>query len=545
MLLAPGPIPLGPAPAFDLTPEPPALAAQAAQDLAGSDALDADLDQRLLALALFAGADPDVAADPALDVLAGVAAASGADPIWDELDPAIAAMAEIDPEWDYAKIAIPGEAWVDPLGPIEWPPNASVFIPTGPYGPLPPVLGGGGVGGPPSRCPPGTLPPNIIRKSPPPGPGVALPPVVQTRIPPRGRVAIPPPTAPGEAIPLPPVVQIVYQPAQPREIPPARAPLGTIIVWQPGATLPLPPVVLPPFPPWTPCDPATGFVRGATTPCPPPAPGGPEPAPQPPTRICPAGCYWDDALGRCVHEPHVRGLAYDPFSDLCPPAGPEGICEQGWMYDPQSGFCIWILSGTDVENQIALAQGAAPAPAACAETALPVPGVVVGLSISTLGMPSPPVPAQSCSQPSPDGSYLGPGAPMPGSGQPSAPPAGPPEISPPPAGPLPLPDPSLYLAPAIPQANLIDLVLGYSSLMHQGDGWLLDVSAAGGAPVSLHAVHNGVDLGVALLGTTDAYGKWTSTSAWTVADVGDWIWEILVGGAAANPLQFTVLAVTG
>jgi hypothetical protein len=567
MLLAPGPIPLGPAPVFDLTPETPALAVQAAQDLAGIEALDADLDQRVLNLAAFAGADPDVAADPALDVLAGVAAASGADPIWDELDPAIAAIAEVDPEWDYARIAIPAEAWVEPLAPITWPPNVTVFIPTGPYGPLPPVVGGGGVGAP-SPCPPGMVPTpprarppappspapgppgvGMVFKTPPTPPGTPLPappPVGQQHLPPpRARVLIPPPQPPPPEPGVPPATGIVFQPPAPRNVPPNIAPPGTIQVHGPPPAPGAPPVILPPFPADFPCDAATGFLAGTSIPCPGPPPGPGEP-PQP---ICPPGYYWDAGSGQCVSYgidlQCPSGWFYDIYSGGCVPPIPGGpiggggpVCPESFVYDPESGLCFEQLP--IFANVVA-----APALAVCAQTPSPIPGVVVGLSISTLGMPSPPVPAQSCSQPSPDGSYLGPGAPTPGSGQPSAPPAGPPEISSPPVGPLPLPDPSLYLAPAIPQANLIDLVLGYSSLMHQGDGWLLDVSGAAGSPVALHAVLNGVDLGITALGVTDAYGKWTSTSAWTVADVGDWIWEILVGGAASNALQFTVLAVAG
>lgn len=75
---------------------------------------------------------------------------------------------------------------------------------------------------------------------------------------------------------------------------------------------------------------------------------------------------------------------------------------------------------------------------------------------------------------------------------------------------------------------------------HVNDPWTLTVSGGASLPVTIHAVHNGNDLGTSYLGETNSGGVLTLPGSMPEWATGHWVETIYVNGQAAPQLEFTV-----
>jgi hypothetical protein len=73
-----------------------------------------------------------------------------------------------------------------------------------------------------------------------------------------------------------------------------------------------------------------------------------------------------------------------------------------------------------------------------------------------------------------------------------------------------------------------------------GDTVLVSVASTPGQQVSVESSLNGVDLGTTVMGTTDAYGNWSTSAVEGPEDVGGWVENWYVGGQLVQSFSFVV-----
>lgn len=102
---------------------------------------------------------------------------------------------------------------------------------------------------------------------------------------------------------------------------------------------------------------------------------------------------------------------------------------------------------------------------------------------------------------------------------------------------------ALLTLPASAQTvQLINLIRPSATDFYVGETWTLNVFGPPNQSVSITATHNGIPLGTTPLGTTDSTGFFTLSGSMSVAEIGNWVETVFVGGVAATPtLVFSVL----
>jgi hypothetical protein len=86
-----------------------------------------------------------------------------------------------------------------------------------------------------------------------------------------------------------------------------------------------------------------------------------------------------------------------------------------------------------------------------------------------------------------------------------------------------------------------NLTTGNRSLLRVGDRWTLSVTGAPNSDVTLVGGPNGA-VSSTVMGRTNAAGVWSTSGSPSVAEIGNWSQQILVGGRSAGTLSFQVVA---